>query len=278
MLLKVAGDGTEPASHACCPSGPAFSAGWRRRAWSTRVRDLASSLEALANIPLVAKQLPLILDIQADEFWADITVELLEEIRRKLRLLVELIEPKTRKVVITDFEDEIGVGEAVALLQLGAGVDKAQFRMKVRSFVERHQDNIALQKLRRGQQLTGQDLTELERMFLSEGVDSVALSEAVGADGLGVFLRGMIGLDRTAAKEMFSEFTATHSLNADQTEFLNLIIDCLSESGIVDPERFYESPFTDLDDMGIAGVFKDAQVKELVTIIIRSNSAANAVA
>lgn len=243
-----------------------------------RIRDLASSLEALANIPLVAKQLPLILDIQTDEFWAETTVDLLEEIRRKLRLLVELIEPKTRKVVITDFEDEIGVGQAVALPQVGAGVDKAQFRMKVRSFVERHRDTIALQKVRRGQQLTAQDLTELERMFLSEGVDPDALSEAVGADGLGVFLRSMIGLDRSAAKEMFSEFTATHSLNADQTEFLNLIIDSLSESGIVDPERFYESPFTDLDDMGIAGVFKEAQIKELITIVTRSNSAASAVA
>lgn len=243
-----------------------------------RIRDLTSSLEALANIPLVAKQLPLILDIQTDEFWADITVDLLEEIRRKLRLLVELIEPKTRKVVIADFEDEIGVGQAVALPQVGAGVDKAQFRMKVRSFVERHRDTIALQKVRRGQQLTAQDLTELERMFLSEGVDPAALSEGVGADGLGVFLRSMIGLDRGAAKEMFSEFTATHSLSADQTEFLNLIIDSLSESGIVDPERFYESPFTDLDDMGIAGVFKEAQIKELITIVTRSNSAASAVA
>lgn len=242
------------------------------------IRDLASSLEVLANIPLVAKHLPLILDIQTDEFWTDITVDLLEEIRRKLRLLVELIEPKTRKVVITDFEDKIGVGDAVALPQVGAGVDKAQFRMKVRSFVERHKDHIALQKLHRGQQLTGQDLVELEQMFLSEGVDPASLSDAVGADGLGVFLRAMIGLNRTAAKEMFSEFTATYSLSADQTEFLNLIIDSLSESGIVDPERFYESPFTDLDDMGIAGVFKDAQVKELVTIINRSNSAASAVA
>ncbi|QUS36367.1 DEAD/DEAH box helicase family protein [Falsirhodobacter algicola] len=244
----------------------------------TRIRDLASSLEALANIPLVAKQLSLILDIQTDEFWTDITVDLLEEMRRKLRLLVELIEPKTRKLVITDFEDEIGTGEAVSLPQVGAGVDKAQFRMKVRSFVERHKDNIALLKLRRGQQLTAQDLTELERMFLSEGVDPAALSEAVGADGLGVFLRAMTGLDRAAAKEMFSEFTATHSPNADQTEFLNLIIDSLSESGIVDPERFYESPFIDLDDMGIAGIFKEAQVKEIITIVRRSNSSASAVA
>lgn len=41
------------------------------------VCDLASALEDLSNIPLVAKQLPLILDVQTDEFWTDVTVDLL---------------------------------------------------------------------------------------------------------------------------------------------------------------------------------------------------------
>ena len=243
----------------------------------TRLRDVASSLEALGNIPLVAKQMPLILEIQTDEFWTDITSDHLDEVRRKLRLLVELIEPKTRKVVITDFEDEIGVGNAVALPQLGAGVDKAQFRMKARRFVERHRDHIAMIKVRRADQLTQQDLDELEKMFVEEGVvDAEALTDATGGAGLGVFLRSLTGLDRAAAKSLFSDFTTQNALSANQAEFVNLIIDSLTEAGIVDPALFYESPFTDVDDMGLAGVFGDKQVQELLAIVRRVNAAAAA--
>lgn len=241
----------------------------------SRIRDVASALEALSNIPLVAHQMPLILEIQTDEFWADITVDLLDEIRRKLRLLVELIEARQRKVVITDFEDEIGVGQTVTLPQVGAGVDKALFRRKARRFIEKHKDHIALIKLRRADQLTRQDIAELERMFLEEGVvDASGLLEAVGGVGLGVFLRSLTGLDRATAKAAFSDFNSGHALNANQTEFVNLIIDSLAESGIVDPGMFYESPFTDLDDMGIAGVFRTDQTHELLAIIRRVNDAA----
>ncbi|WP_265500650.1 DEAD/DEAH box helicase family protein [Paracoccus beibuensis] len=243
----------------------------------TRIRDVASSLEALGNIPLVAKQLSLILEIQTDEFWTDITVDLLDEVRRKLRLLVELIEPKTRKLVITDFEDEIGVGNVVTLPQLGAGVDKAQFRMKARRFVEKHRDHIALIKVRRADQLTQQDLDELERMFVEEDVvDAEALNDATGGAGLGVFLRSLTGLDRAAAKSLFSSFTTQNALSANQTEFVNLVIDSLTEAGIVDPALFYESPFTDLDDMGLAGVFEDKQAQELLAIVQRANATAAA--
>lgn len=243
----------------------------------TRIGEVASSLEKLGNIPLVAKQMALILDLQTDEFWTDISVEMLEEVRRKLRLLVELIEPVTRKVVITDFEDEIGTGQAVSLPQIGTGVDKGNFQRKVRGFVERHKDHITLLKVHRGDQLTWQDLQELERMLQEEGViDGEDWTDAIGGMELGVFLRSLTGLDRAAAKDLFSTFISRHSLNASQTEFVNLIIDSLTETGIVDPSLFYESPFTDLDDMGIAGVFKDEQAKELLEIVQRVNATAQA--
>ena len=37
-----------------------------------RIRELALSLEAIANIPMVKAELKLILEIQTDEFWQDV--------------------------------------------------------------------------------------------------------------------------------------------------------------------------------------------------------------
>ena len=57
------------------------------------------------------------------------------------------------------------------------------------------------------------------------------------------------------------------SRNGNQAEFLNLIIDYLSEVGIVELKRFYESPFTDLDDLGIGGVFHDKQTNRFSVLL-----------
>ncbi|MDG1737378.1 MAG: type I restriction-modification enzyme R subunit C-terminal domain-containing protein [Paracoccaceae bacterium] len=124
-----------------------------------------------------------------------------------------------------------------------------------------------MQKLRRAEQLTQSDLDELERMFLEEGVsDENRLAKLREEGGLGRFLRSLAGLDRQASKEAFSNL-ASKSLTANQTEFLNLILDHLSESGTIDPRRFYESPFTDIDDLGINGVFEPAEVKSIVSTL-----------
>lgn len=242
-----------------------------------RIRDFASSLEALGNVPLVAKEIELILEVQTDAYWQDITVDMLEIVRHRLRVLAELIEPKVRKVVITDFEDEIGVGQAVDLPELGSGLDRARFKMKARRFIDEHEDHITLIKLRRGEQLTAQDISELERILLENGVADADTMAAVQADGgIGRFLRSLTGLDRTAAKQAFGGFLSARNLTADQIEFIDMILDSLTENGVIDPKLFYESPFTDIDAMGIVGVFGKEDAQQVISIVRRLNDAASA--
>ncbi|RUS60685.1 DUF4145 domain-containing protein [Pseudorhodobacter sp. E13] len=241
-------------------------------ALQVRIIRFASALERLSNVPAVARELELILEIQTDDFWKDITVDILERVRKRLRMLVDLIQPIERKVVITDFEDEIGSGDAVDLPEIGGGVDKARFKMKMRRFIEVHADHLALQKIRRALPVTPQDIQELEAMILGDGAaDAESLETIRNGDGLGVFLRQLIGLDRTAAKEAFSELVSSQNLNADQTEFINLIIDCLTETGTIEPRLFYESPFTDINDQGIAGVFSVRQSTDIIRIVKQLN-------
>lgn len=54
------------------------------------------------------------------------------------------------------------------------------------------------------------------------------------------------------------------------------IIDCLTDGGIVEPAAFYESPFTDIDDQGIAGVFDREQTKTIIEIVRTLNGSAAA--
>ncbi len=50
-----------------------------------RVKEIAGLLEEKAAIPMVREQMALIQDVQTDEWWQDVTVPMLEVMRRRLR-------------------------------------------------------------------------------------------------------------------------------------------------------------------------------------------------
>lgn len=146
-------------------------------------------------------------------------------------------------------------------------------------FLRQHLDHITIQKLRRNEQLTPQDLSELERILVEQvGVTPDELQVAVAdGGGLGLFVRSLVGLERDAAKAAFAGFIAGKNLTGNQITFINLIIDHLTHKGAMDPRRLYESPFTDLDDQGVSGVFPmQADVARIVQVLhqVRGRAAA----
>ncbi|NKE48630.1 DEAD/DEAH box helicase family protein [Roseomonas frigidaquae] len=233
-----------------------------------KVMAIAAKLESLGNVPMVAAAMALILEVQTDEFWQDIDAWSLEHLRRRLRGLIKLIEGEERILVYTDFIDEIGGGAVVALPRAGAGTDRVRFQMKAQGFLRRHLDHITIQKLRRNEQLTPQDLGVLERILVEDvGATPSDIDEARSQGGLGLFVRSIVGLECDAAKAAFADFLAGRNFNANQIEFVNMIIDYLTERGAMDPRRLYESPFTDFDDQGVSGLFPQADVQQIVQLL-----------
>jgi type I restriction enzyme R subunit len=84
---------------------------------------------------------------------------------------------------------------------------------------------------------------------------------------LGIFVRSLVGPDRAAAKRALDGFSQGRKLTAHQHEFVNMVIDHLTVRGVMDPRLLYESPFTDLDPLGVAGVFGEREVVELIQIL-----------
>ena len=135
----------------------------------------------------------------------------------------------------------------------------------------------ALHKVRWNEPLTSEDLIALEQIFVDAGIaNRDQLNEAArGEGGLGLFIRSLVGLDRAAAKQAFSQLFESRSLTAAQLDFVNLVIDHLTQCGWMRPEQLYSSPFTDEFSAGPNAVFTDVPaLQELVGVLaaIRANA------
>jgi type I restriction enzyme R subunit len=148
-------------------------------------------------------------------------------------------------------------------------LDYEKFKAKTRDFLRQHDDKMALQKLRRNLPVTASDLQELEKILLEQASGNANLVEKAReeAHGLGLFVRGLVGLDRTAAVEAMAEFLNDAHATASQIEFANMMVDFLTVDGAISAERLYETPFIALSQTGPETVFGAAKVERLFSIV-----------
>ncbi|WP_433551751.1 DEAD/DEAH box helicase family protein [Micromonospora zamorensis] len=235
----------------------------------TEVQEIASALLEQTAIPMIQQRAQLLEEVAGDEWWQDITLPMLELARRRIRDLVRLVPKARRTVVFTNFADDIDRIVELSFAGVTVGTDLERFRDKLRVYLRTHEDHVAVQKLRRNRQLSGTDLAELERMLGDSGVgDKQDIDRARRAsEGLGLFIRSLVGLDRDAAREAFSEFLVGRALNAAQLDFINLIVNDLTMNGVMEPRRLYESPFNGVAPSGPEALFSTADADRMASIL-----------
>lgn len=231
------------------------------------VIELGGLLAEARTIPAIAAEMELILAVQSESWWADVTVAELEQARRRLRGLMHLIERRKRTILTFNFRDDIGTGEEIVFERFVSADAFARFREKARHFLKAHQDHIAIHKLRTDLALTPTDLAELERMMLESGTGSPQEIEQAKTGGLGLFVRGLVGLDRAAARKALGVFLDNKTHSANQIEFVQMIIEELASKGTIEPGRLYEAPFTRRSAKGVEGLFPDTEVDQLIAVL-----------
>ena len=112
-------------------------------------------------------------------------------------------------------------------------------------------------------------ILEAKRMLAESGIGTAEDLEKAKASssGLGLFVRGLVGMDRQAAKNALGAFLAGGSLRANQIQFLDEIVNHLTEYGCMETVRLYESPYTDFNPRGVDGVFNSHQVDALISAL-----------
>ncbi len=196
---------------------------------------------------------------------------MLEQLRRRLRQLVPLIERSKKSVIYSDFEDDIGIGVEVGFKGVtdGVSVEFAQFRKKAQHYLKQHLDEPTVAKVRSGQPLSSSDLAELQRILESAGIGGNELFALAteSAGNFGLFIRSLVGMDRAAAKQAFVGYLDEQRYSKNQIQFINEIINYLTEHGVLEKGRIYQSPFIAFAPTGPDDLFGSADVDRIFEVL-----------
>ncbi|MFD7324695.1 DEAD/DEAH box helicase family protein [Streptomyces sp. NPDC059875] len=242
-----------------------------------RVQEIARDLLGKTNIPAIRDQAVLLEAVADEAWWQDVTVPMLEHLRRRLRGLVFLVDGSAaRRIVYTDIAEDHGELSEIEVKGLPVGTDEERFRQKARAYLQLHREQEAVRKLRENEQITTDDLGALEDVFLAEGVasaeDLVHTTETAG--GLGLFLRRVGGLDKQAAQAAFSAFMADHELTSRQMDLVGLMIRYVEANGYMDLRDLFRNPlfnskgridtqFSDTEIDALDIVFRDLRARAI---------------
>ncbi|WP_146339939.1 DEAD/DEAH box helicase family protein [Nesterenkonia sp. NBAIMH1] len=234
-----------------------------------KIQDVAEDLLTRRSIPAVDQHASLLHDLTDEAWWDGANCVRLERVRTSLRNIVHYVEPRTWKPVHTNFEDtDVTVADA-SLRHTTPATDMARFRQKAEQFLQKHLNHVALQRVRFNRQLTAQDIEVLQEMLVDSGVGTREDVEAAAqeAEGLGLFIRRIVGVDKSVAKEAFEKFIQNANFSAEQLRFIELIVDYVSVNGTMKAASLYQSPFTDYAPNGPDEVLGEDRVDTVVTIL-----------
>ena len=234
-----------------------------------RVISTADKLSKKGTIAEVRRNEEIIQKVITDEYWQNASVFDHEKVRLALRDLIKFIDSDSRSSYYTNFRDEVlevreYEGEFTA-------DEYRDYRKKVNHYLETHEDDIAVYKLKNNEVLTESNIRHLETILWSELGTKDDYDKTYGEEPMLRLVCRIIGLSPRAANEHFSVFLSDKTLNKNQMEFVNMIVKYVIQNGYIEKSVLNKQPF---DKFGnIKNLFEEKMdvAKALIAEIDRLN-------
>lgn len=232
-------------------------------------------VSALAiNLSQVEEKRELREKVKSDAFWKDVTAVDLEQAREGLRGIIHLRKKSTgpgpaSMLEIDAPEDESKIERSDRKSDIPANEMKLYEQRVEKVLKELFEHNPVLQKIRRLEPVTPQELEQLTALVLTQHEIEFGVLKQFYADAatLEEILRGFVGLDADVVKARIESFVHAHpGLNPRQIRFLSLLQNHIAKSGSITVERLYEAPFTALSAEGVDELFND-KTEDLLKLV-----------
>ena len=207
------------------------------------IQIVAEKLQKKATLPQVQAKMATIQEVLTPVYWENLTLPWLEKVREDLRDLTKFLAGEPNQWFVIDIEDVVsydGTSEGI--------VTRVSYKQKVMDFLAENRNLPVLTKIYGMEQLTSDDIKELERILWSElgkkeDYDRYTAGMPCGAN-VAIFIRSIIGVNRKDAVERFATFLSGAELNAEQEEFLMSVISYVCENGDITKDIVVnEAPF-----------------------------------
>ncbi len=206
------------------------------------VMQTAERLSKLGTIPEVKEKKAVIERVMTSEFWEEANIFDMDKVREDLRELLKYLERVNQKIYYTNFNDMIISEESNGSMYNVN--DLKSYRKKVEFYLKEHQNDLAIYKLRNNKPLTEEDIKTLENVLFNELGSKSDYEKEYKETPVKVLVRKILGMDREAANEAFSEFLNNQNLNSKQIHFVKLIVDYIVKNGFIEDNRvLMEDPF-----------------------------------
>ncbi|GAA4281962.1 DEAD/DEAH box helicase family protein [Gaetbulibacter aestuarii] len=244
----------------------------REESYVKQIYNIANNLFTKRNIPKVQEKLGLIRQLQNEDFWRGVNVNVIENVRVELRDLIKFIEREKVKTVYTDFSDEIQVHKVNEVDILPTYSKLKSYKDRVETFIRKNKSHLVIDKLHKNIPITPKELKLLESfLFNDELGGKKEYEKEYGELPLGKFIRSVVGLNIEVVNDLFANFIRDKNLKPVQITFIQTLINYLNKNGTLDKKLLTQPPFNEASDDGIIGLFEDNKVREIVSIIDRVN-------
>ena len=207
------------------------------------IQFVAEKLQEKASIPQIQAKMGTIKEVLNPICWKNASLSWLEKVRIDLRELTKFLIGDKKKWFVVDIEDVVSYsGESTGI------VTKVSYKQRIMDFLADNRNLPVLNKIYSMEQLSNDDVRELERILWKElgdkeDYDKYTKGMPCGAN-VAMFIRSVIGVNRKEAVERFATFISGSQLNAEQEEFLMTIISYVCENGDITKDIVVnEAPF-----------------------------------
>jgi type I restriction enzyme R subunit len=256
----------------------------RRKDLTPHVESIREDVSLLpTNLSEVAAKRRYIDATLSNEFWANITLTLLDEAKEALAPLMRYKRPEPSTLIELGLDDIIDSRRWVILRKDSQRLYVEEYRKRVEERIEKlANEHPTIKRLKQGESVGIEDLIRLEETLEADlGTDEISLDVENMLKAFGVrvgslvdFLKHVLKIEtlpshETIVRTAFDAFILEHNYNADQSRFLRVVQSVFLQRRKLELADLYEEPFTNFGANAVEKLFAENEITELIELAKR---------